>query len=125
MATAETRERSRGIALVEDHTELLSVYEVVLRSRGWPMVFSGMRGEDLIEAVKNRDARPEVVIMDYRLPGIDGVDAARRVRRMLPKVRVVITTADDRVKAEAEDAGLLFIQKPFTIASLLEFLSRI
>ena len=112
----------RKIALVEDHQDLLSAYQDIFGSMGWPMVFAGTKGEDLLNAVTGKAADPDIVIMDYRLPGMDGVDVTRRILRVIPKAKVVITTADDSIRGEAEAAGLLFLQKPFSIAELVEFL---
>ncbi len=116
--------KTRSIALVEDQQELLSTYEAIFDGLGWKTVFAGAKGEELVAAAE-KGAVPEVVIMDYRLPGIDGIDAALRLKRVIPGVKVVVTTADDRVRAEAEGAGLLFLQKPFSAAALVELLSVI
>jgi CheY-like chemotaxis protein len=120
-----TKLEKPSIALVEDQQELLSTYYAMFMRLGWSTVFAGTNGEDLLEAARNRSVVPDIVIMDYRLPGTDGIDAARRLLRILPGVMVIITTADDSVRKEAEAAGLYFLQKPFSIAVLIEFLSRV
>ncbi len=112
----------RSIALVEDEKELLTAYSSVFKRLGWSKVFSAEKGEDIVHAVRNRQVEPDIVIMDYRLPGMDGIEAAKKIVRRMPDTKVVITTADDSVRAAAEEAGLLFLQKPFTIASLVRFL---
>ena len=52
-------------------------------------------------------SRPDVVLMDYRLPDGDGVDAARRIKRSLPDTKIVMLsgTLDDNVLREAIQAG--------------------
>jgi len=124
MSAAQSQGPKR-IAIVEDKPELLSAYGSVLRGMGWPTVFAGAKGEDLLDAVKSGTVEPDVVIMDYRLPGMDGLEAARRLHRILPRARVVLTTADDSIREEAEGAGLRFLQKPFSIADLIRYLSRV
>ena len=49
------------------------------------------RGEDVIEAV--RRLRPQVVIMDVRLPGIDGISAIKRIAEASPDVKTVMFSA--------------------------------
>ncbi len=126
--TQVTRKRvlgePRSIALVEDRRDLLSTYEAIFKSLGWKTVFAGAKGEELVAAAM-KGTVPEVVVMDYRLPGIDGIDAARRLRRVVPGVKVVVTTADDSVRAEAENAGLFFLQKPFSTENLIDLLLAI
>ena len=83
------------------------------------------KGEDIVHAVRNRQVEPDIVIMDYRLPGMNGIEAAKRIVRRMPNAKVVITTADDSIRPAAEDAGLLFLQKPFTIDHLVKFLQTL
>jgi CheY-like chemotaxis protein len=113
----------KTIALVEDQAELLSTYNAVFSGLGWSTFFSGEKGEDLIKLAKSEGAKPALVIMDYRLPGMDGIDAGRRLRRIVPDIKIVITTADDSIREEAESAGFYFLQKPFSISTLVEFLA--
>ncbi len=124
-AEAGTNGSGRTIALVEDEEELLAVYSSVFKRLGWSRVFESVKGEDIVHAVRNHQVEPDIVIMDYRLPGMDGIEAAKRVLRRMPDTKVVITTADDSVRPVAEGAGLLFLQKPFSIASLVKFLEAL
>jgi DNA-binding NarL/FixJ family response regulator len=63
------------------------------------------RGEDVVEAVEQLD--PEVVIMDVRLPGIDGISAVKRIAQANPGVKTVIFSAygDKRLLSDAISAG--------------------
>jgi DNA-binding NarL/FixJ family response regulator len=69
------------------------------------LVGSVETGEDVIEAVKR--LRPEVVIMDVRLPGIDGISAVKRIAAAAPEVQTVMFSAygDKRLLSDAIAAG--------------------
>ena len=69
------------------------------------LVGSVENGEDVIEAVKR--LRPEVVIMDVRLPGIDGISAVKRIAEAAPEVQTVMFSAygDKRLLSDAIAAG--------------------
>ena len=69
------------------------------------LVGSVENGEDVIEAVKR--LRPEVVIMDVRLPGIDGISAVKRIAEAAPEVKTVMFSAygDKRLLSDAIAAG--------------------
>jgi DNA-binding NarL/FixJ family response regulator len=62
-------------------------------------------GEEALEAIER--LRPEVVIMDVRLPGIDGISALRRIQQVAPEVRAVMFSAygDKRLLSDAIAAG--------------------
>jgi DNA-binding NarL/FixJ family response regulator len=62
-------------------------------------------GEEVVEAV--RRLRPEVVIMDVRLPGIDGISAIKRIAEANPDVKTVMFSAygDKRLLSDAIAAG--------------------
>src|SRR5215210_7516094 len=62
---------------------------------------TGETGEDAIEAIENH--QPEVVIMDVRLPGIDGISAVKRIQQAAPSVQTVIFSAygDKRLLSDA------------------------
>jgi DNA-binding NarL/FixJ family response regulator len=69
------------------------------------LVGSVENGEDVIEAVKR--LRPEVVVMDVRLPGIDGISAVKRIAEAAPEVKTVMFSAygDKRLLSDAIAAG--------------------
>lgn len=72
---------------------------------GIEVVGEASDGDSAIKAVQQLD--PDVVLMDVRMPGIDGIEATRRIRDLRPDMKVVVlTTFDDRdyVKS-AMDAG--------------------
>jgi DNA-binding NarL/FixJ family response regulator len=62
-------------------------------------------GEEAIEAV--RELQPEIVLMDVRLPGIDGVSTVKRIHQVAPSVQFVIFSAygDKRLLSDAIAAG--------------------
>src|SRR3954464_8228714 len=62
-------------------------------------------GEEAIDAVES--LQPEVVLMDVRLPGIDGVSAVKRIHQVAPSVKFVIFSAygDKRLLSDAIAAG--------------------
>jgi DNA-binding NarL/FixJ family response regulator len=63
------------------------------------------RGEQVLEAIERE--QPEVVIMDVRLPGIDGISALKRISQNAPGVKTVVFSAygDKRLLSDAISAG--------------------
>jgi len=62
-------------------------------------------GEEALDAIKR--LKPEVVVMDVRLPGIDGISAVKRIQQAAPSVQTVVFSAygDKRLLSDAIAAG--------------------
>ena len=93
------------LLLVDDHRMLRETLRRSLEASGLSVVAEAADGE---EAVRLAAAHhPAVVLMDVSMPGMDGVEAARRIRAGEPGTRVVMLTmhADDDVLARALRAG--------------------
>jgi DNA-binding NarL/FixJ family response regulator len=95
------------ILLVEDNDIFREALELLFGMREDVEVVAAVgEGEAAVQAV--REHRPDVVLMDYRLPGMDGVQATRAVLAAEPGVAVVCLTGEvDRNELQAlYDAGV-------------------
>jgi DNA-binding NarL/FixJ family response regulator len=106
------REGSEGslnpvrVALVEDNKVFREALELLLGMRPDVDVVAAVEnGNDVVELCRNHD--PDVVVMDYRLPGLDGVQATAAIRDECPRVAVVCLTASANVRemAALKEAG--------------------
>jgi DNA-binding NarL/FixJ family response regulator len=80
------------LVLVEDNQVFREALELLLGLRSDIVVVASVsEGSAAVEVV--REHKPDVVLMDYRLPGIDGVQATKAVREAAPDVAVVVLTA--------------------------------
>jgi DNA-binding NarL/FixJ family response regulator len=80
------------LVLVEDNQVFREALELLLGLRSDIEVVASV-GEGSSAAEVVRAHQPDVVLMDYRLPGLDGVQATRAVREAAPNVAVVCLTA--------------------------------
>jgi DNA-binding NarL/FixJ family response regulator len=85
------------VVLVEDNQVFREALELLLGLReGIDVVASVGDGKVAADAV--REHKPDVVVMDYRLPGLDGVQATKAVREASPGVAVVCLTASANLR---------------------------
>jgi DNA-binding NarL/FixJ family response regulator len=94
------------IVIVEDNRIFREALELLLGLRtDLKVVASVADGEEAVPAVQKH--KPHVVVMDYRLPGLDGVEATRALRAAAPDVAVIALTASaNREEMKAlKDAG--------------------
>jgi DNA-binding response OmpR family regulator len=79
-----------------------------------------LSGEAALQIVE--DQVPDVMVLDLKMPGIDGMEVLRRVRKAYPQVQVVILTGHGSEKDEAEARRLgafAYLQKPVDIEKLV------
>jgi DNA-binding NarL/FixJ family response regulator len=85
------------VLLVEDNDVFREALELLLGLRGDIRVVASVPdGEDAARVVG--EIGPDVVVMDYRLPGMDGVQATRAVREACPDTAVVCLTASANLR---------------------------
>lgn len=99
-------EESVSVFLVDDHPVVRQGLRTFLETLDdIEIVGEAENGEDALVAIE--EALPDVVLMDLVLPGMDGIDATRRVREVSPSTRVIVLTsfADDEKVFPAIKAG--------------------
>jgi DNA-binding response OmpR family regulator len=78
-------------------------------------------GEQAIKLVGDKE--PDIIILDLKMPGIDGMEVLRRVRKAYPRIQVIIQTGhgNDMDEAEARELGVFdYLKKPVDIELLVE-----
>jgi DNA-binding NarL/FixJ family response regulator len=96
---------SVSVLVVDDTDHVRDMLSDMLTLDGFDVVGSAHDG---VEAVRLcQETRPDVVVMDLRMPGMDGLESTRLIRAAIPDQAVLVYTAyiDDTVRAEAEAAG--------------------
>ena len=77
------------VLLVDNDPGALELLVLDLGLEGHDVVGTAAQGEEAVALCA--DLRPDVAVVDYRMPpGIDGLETARRMRRLAPSVRVVL-----------------------------------
>jgi DNA-binding NarL/FixJ family response regulator len=126
----DTPTTSKSILIVEDHDALRDSLRTWLGSVFEKCSFLvAKNGEDAIAIATTH--KPEIVLMDITLPGINGIEATRCIRDTLPKTQVIILTIHDAptYKTNAAEAGAFaFVPKHRmyselipTVQALLEY----
>lgn len=107
------------VLVVEDEAKLAQFIELELKYEGYDVSVVNDGLEGLTQA---REAEPDIVILDWMLPGISGLEICRRLRLTGNKVPIILLTAKDGVEDRVAglDAGADdYVVKPFSVEELL------
>lgn len=107
------------ILVVEDEEKIARLLELELEFEGYEVT----KAEDGIEALEKYRTQPwDLILLDVMLPGIDGIEVLRRIRKNDPVTPVIMLTAKSSVddKVTGLDLGANdYVTKPFSIEELL------
>ena len=111
----------KRILMIEDNEDNRRILRDLLTSKGYDVI----EAEDGIDGVSAAETfRPDLILMDIQLPGIDGVEALRRLRadpatQGIPVIAVTASVMNAQ-QAEFRDAGFDDLEfKPVSVAGLL------
>ena len=94
----------RRVLLADDHTLLLEAFEKLLEHE-YTVVGAVSDGRALLAAAA--ELRPDVIVLDIAMPLLNGLDAARQLKKTMPKIKLIFLTMneDPNVASEAFRAG--------------------
>lgn len=106
------------ILVVDDQKDVTMSLESFFKTRGHEM-YTALNGEKAIKIIDK--IRPELIILDIRMPKVDGKQILRKVRKNYTDIKVIIITAYEEEAKEVEEIGIDgFFTKPVNMPGLIE-----
>jgi DNA-binding response OmpR family regulator len=106
--------------IVDDDNTIGVLYELALNKAGIRVVYFATSGEKALEAISKLRVEPQVIIMDHRMPGKDGIETSKEIMKLKPSVRILMATAYEEVVPEALSIGVDdWVTKPFDVDVLI------
>ena len=112
------------ILLVDDEKEFVETLSERIRMRDHDSKVA-LNGEEALKHID--DDLPDVVVLDLKMPGIDGMEVLRRIRTAYPNVQVIMLTGhgSDKDEKEARKLGAFeYLQKPVEIDTLMKKIKK-
>ena len=108
-----------AIFIVEDDLSLQRLYEMMLTTFGFEVVDKASNGKEAIEKFISFSNKPDLILMDHRMPVKNGIDTAIELLKINSHTKILFASADNSVKGRAFEIGVAaFIKKPFTMVEL-------
>jgi two-component system response regulator (stage 0 sporulation protein F) len=105
------------ILIVDDDDDVRAMITRALHELGYPSVEAenGAKALALLKEVK-----PDIVILDYVMPGMDGAEVAREIARIDPDLPIIFSTGHGALRALRNAAGdnISILEKPFALSEL-------
>jgi CheY-like chemotaxis protein len=126
----ETQEAARGAAIalvVEDTPDARALYVHMLQAAGLK-VLEASDGQSALELIKTNGALIDVVLMDYRMPRMNGVEATQAIRQHFPDLPILFVShwdEPDMKKAAFEAGAAEYLLAPVEYEVLVEAVSQV
>ena len=107
------------VVIAEDEAIIRLDLKEILQEEGYEVVGETGRGDEVVELVKT--TQPDLVILDIKMPGMDGLTVAREITGERRAAVLILTAFSQRnLIEEARDAGVLaYLVKPFQTGELV------
>jgi signal transduction histidine kinase len=118
--TDQNNKAATTILVIDDEESILNLVAIILGNRGYTVARANdaFQGMELVASLK-----PELVVLDYMMPGMDGLAALSRIRTIFPDTYVIMFTGkgSEEIAVELMKAGASdYMLKPFNNQNLLE-----
>jgi DNA-binding NtrC family response regulator len=116
---SEERKKNIRVLLVDDEVEFVETLVKRMRKRGLD-VHGVKSGEEAIEALEH--SQPEVVVMDVKMPGMNGIEVLKIIKKLNPLVEVIMLTghASLELAMQGMESGAYdYLMKPMDLDELL------
>ena len=120
-----TTARTSHILIVDDERNMRTTLADILRDEGYE-VTTAEDGDVAVELCSKN--RYDIVLMDVRMPGLNGVDAFRKIRRHQEGVRIILMSAYDAegLKEQTLDEGVIaFLPKPLDMERVVRLIADV
>ena len=116
-----------GVLIVDDESLIRWSLAEMLSSRGYFVVEAG-DGQSALALLRDPFCQVDVVMLDYRLPDLNGLQVLAAIRSVSPRSRVVLMTAcgTPEIAAEAERLGAVcVVDKPIEMGDVADLVQRV
>ena len=114
------------IFVVDDEVYLQDLYADLLGIVGHQIIDTAFNGEEAVLKFETMERKPDLIIMDHRMPIKNGVEATKEILAMQPKAKVLFISADVSQETRVVEIGAAgFLEKPFPMDKLFRMIDKV
>ncbi|MEA3559299.1 MAG: response regulator [Candidatus Thermoplasmatota archaeon] len=108
-----------GIMIVDDEPTIQQLMAIILEDMGHKIVAQSQNGEVALRFYRSIEEKPDLVIIDHRMPIMSGTDLAEAILEIKKSQKILFLTADESIKETVKGIGIAnFLEKPADIDTI-------
>ncbi|MFX0039278.1 MAG: response regulator [Promethearchaeota archaeon] len=121
-----TQSNSRiKVFIVDDDKNILRLYSLLCKLNGLKVVGKANNGIEAVEKLTNSNMKPDVILMDYHMPIINGIEASKLILNLNKSFKILMVSADASIREEALSNGIIdFYEKSHNFKSLCQKIKK-
>ena len=114
-----------SVQIVDDDQAITTLLRLLLEGNGFQVMGTASNGQMAIDQFGDFSIKPDVILMDYRMPIKNGIDATIEILEISSHVKVIFATADEDIKSHAIEIGAYdVVSKPFDFDDLFNIIKE-
>ena len=112
------------VLIVDDQTDISTGLKALFEARGYRVGVVDS-GEECLNEVRNK--RYQIILLDIKMPGIDGVETLRRVKELRPDVGVIMMTGhapEEMLQKALQEGSFAWVHKPLEIDRIIQVIDQ-
>ena len=89
----------KRLLIADDEEALQRLYKEEFEEEGYEVLLAG-NGNEVLELLKDPDRLPDLIVMDIRMPGLNGIETLRLIKEKYPKLPVILCSAYSEFKQD-------------------------
>lgn len=115
----------KNLLIVDDQTGIRLLLDEVFRKEGY-QTYLASNGMEALQLVQEKE--PDCILLDMKMPGIDGIEVLKKIKKEWANIPVIMMTAYDEIEMTEDAIGLgaeLYFTKPFNIFEVRDAVNEI
>jgi YesN/AraC family two-component response regulator len=115
-----------NVFIVDDEIDILKLYSLHFELNGLNVVGTAKNGIEALKKLKDSIPKPDIIVMDYHMPIINGIEASKLILKIDKSFKIVMISGDRLIRKNALSNGIReFFVKPHNFKKLCQRIKEI